>query len=407
MLPTVADYAAPVTPHPSRRVLLLQRSCAPEHAGVVRQLAAHGDRAVLPRWHQDDRGLDNAHRGVHEQAPPGAYVGIQAWGGRAHWLAVTVPVAIAIHRDVLRAEQVSPATFRLWASVESNYAQDQRTGRRCVVRPSTVASVMGMHVDVAKTCRRVARKLGLQVVVLMGRMLNLEESTGARRRGSRQRGLSTETALTIPDAVRGSLRSVDSATPTRGRARPHKTPGRFLFPRGLAADKKEAPPAPPAPMVAARALARALTREIPWLASERPRRITPAVTRFAHAPVPWSATDLRLALEDLILRRDRGPIRTDRIRTRPAVLLAALLREINEHTDHPEIHSPTPLEHLRCNRPDCDHGWIPADHRQELIHQLLGTGPAPVRRCPDCQPGAWPIQEDVGGAWHLDEEPPF
>lgn len=404
MLPTIA-HPAPVTPvPPTWRVLTTHRTCAPEHAGVVRQLAAHA-RQVLPRWHQDDRGVDNAHRGVHVEAPPGAYAGIRAWRGRKHWLTVVVPVAIAVHHDVLRAEQVSPATFRLWASVESNYAQDQRTGRRCVVRPSTVASVMGMHVDVAKTCRRIARKLGLQVVVLLGRMLTLEESTGARRRGSRQRGLSTETALTIPDVLRSA---VDSATPTRGRARPPKTLGRFPFPRGLTADKKEAPSAPHRRKGAARDLARALTREVAWLARERPRRITPAVTRFAHADPPWTATDLRLGLEDLVLRRGHGSIRTDRIRTRPAVLLAALLRDLDEVTNHPDLHTPTPAEQLRCNRDDCDHGWIVTDPKKQLIHELLGTDPSPVTRCPDCRPGAWtPDPEDAAGKLDDEEEPPF
>lgn len=361
----------------ARRELLTHRSCALEYAGVVRHLCRQ-DRSVLPRWHQDDRGEQNAHRGVHVAAPAGAYAGIRAWSGREHWLSVVVPVAIALHRDVLRREQVSPATFRLWAQVESGYAQDQRSGRRCIVRPATVASVMGMHVDVARTCRRIARRLGLQVVVLLGRMLNVQECTAARRRGSRQRGLSTETALTIPEPLR---LAVETATPTRGRASTHKTHLDLPSLHGLAAEKTEAAPPPPSIEAArrrrrCRRVASDLVRDVPWLAAERPGRLAPALGPFVGSETPWSAQDIRNAVADLLLRNDRGTIRPERIRTRPAVLLAALLRQLDPQADHPSLlvlEAPRALE--ACGRVDCDgHGWITIDGGY-------------VARCPDCPPG--------------------
>ncbi len=232
MLPTLASAASSGTPfaHPTRRELLAHRRCDVNHASVVRRLCVH-DRDVLPRWHQDDRGPRNAHRGVHVIAPEGSYAQIPVWSGRGHWLSFAVPVAISTHRDLLRRAGISPDTFRMWAAVKSGYAQ-ARTGRRCITRPDTVASVMGVTSRHVERCNAVARAIGLEVVVLAGRMLTLEESTGARRRGSRQRGLSTEVALTVPTALRSA---VDVVTPTSGRTTTRKTHRRFHSPHGLGA----------------------------------------------------------------------------------------------------------------------------------------------------------------------------
>lgn len=73
MLPTLASAASSGTPfaHPTRRELLAHRRCDVNHASVVRRLCVH-DRDVLARWHQDDRGPRNAHRGVHVIAPEGS-----------------------------------------------------------------------------------------------------------------------------------------------------------------------------------------------------------------------------------------------------------------------------------------------------------------------------------------------
>lgn len=403
MLPTVAQaYPQSNIRRPNTSLVSLagqlqtHRRCLPEHAGIVRQLC-RSDRSVLPRWHQDDRGNVNAHRGVHQAAPAGAYAGLRAWNGREHWLAVVVPVAIAAHRELLRQEQVSPATFRLWAQVESGYAQDQRTGRRCIVRPATVASVMGMHVDVARTCRRIARRIGLQVVVLMGRMLNLEECTAARRRGSRQRGLSTETALTIPDPLR---LAVDSATPTRGRATTPKTHLGIPSLHGLTAEKTEAASPPPSIEAArrrrrCRQVASDLVRTVPWLIEERPGRLAPALAPFVHAETPWTARDVVDALGDLLLRTQRGTIRPERIRTRPAVLFAGLLRQLDPQSDHPALAIPQPPEPpIPCGRVDCDgHGWITLEDGR-------------VAKCPECPPSIHTYVDDEL-VEDLDEEPPF
>lgn len=442
------------------RAARTHRACAPEHAQFVR-VACLYDRGVLPRWHQDDRGDRNAHRGVHSRAPEGAYANIAVWNGRQHWLSFVIPTAIACHRELLKREELSPITFSLWARVESGYAQDQRTGRRCIVRPATVATVMGCTPNTVRKCRRVARHLGLQVVVLLGRMLTAEECYAARRRGSRQRGLSTECALTIPRALSSSSVSV---SPTRGRASTLPahldiTPLSALTgeqteaaspqprPRRLDRARVGAPQEPPEPFPTpelplrvsrrhppqsgrqggcsshARHAAHHLVGMLPWLRTERPGRLAPALTRFvdpAHATPVWTAQDLTDAISDLRTRRGLLTTLTDtHIRTRPAVVLAGFLRQLDPVADHPRLAHLDPT-HLRCHRPECDHGWItvlvPAPPpREELLHEA-------VTRCPRCRPGAWPapvgyledlegLEEDFGGPRNgpagQDDEPPF
>ncbi|MEO7061265.1 MAG: hypothetical protein ABI083_16210, partial [Lapillicoccus sp.] len=359
------------------------RVCAPEHVSYVRTACLY-DRSVLPRWHQDDRGDRNAHRGVHYVAPAGAYRQVRVWNGRQHWLTFVVPVAIALARTTggphgeFAREELSPDTFALWARVESGYAQDQRTGRRCIVRPATVASVMGVQPNTVRKCRRVARRLGLQVVISMGRMLTSTECWAARRRGSSQRGLSTETALTIPSACAAALMQEYSDTPTSGRS-PAPETHRHSPPLGASARIREAAPPPlrpkrrpqPAqPDRSTRSARPAATRRttarlaydlidtLPWLRTESPSRLIPALTRFATTTPAWTAQDLLDAITTL--RAQRGLTTTltaDTIKTRPAVVLAAFLRQLHHHDDHPRLPHLTP-DQLRCHQPTCDHGWI-------------------------------------------------
>lgn len=383
------------------RIVRTHRVCAGEDAEFVRTACLY-DRAVLPRWHQDDRGDRNAHRGIHSAAPAGGYAGIRVWHGRQHWLTFIVPVAIALHRDLFRVQELSPVTFALWARVESGYAQDQRTGRRCIVRPDTVASVMGCQVNTVRKCRRIARRIGLQVVIVLGRMLSAAECWAARRRGSRQRGLSTETALTIPSPV--ALRRV-SDTPTRGQPAHPETHHPSPPLGGARADQTEAAPPPhrhrgSPGRSAARRLAAGLVHTVPWLRSERPGRLVPALSRFATARPAWTAHDVIDAVQTIRDRRGLVTTLTDiQIRTRPAVVLAAFLRQLDHHDDHPRLATIDPAE-LRCDQPECDHGWITLDLPPTSHHQ--------VRRCQQCRPGAWPAPEDLENVSLLDgQEPPF
>ncbi len=120
-----------------------------------------------------------------------------------------------------------------------------------------------------------------------------------------------------------------------------------------------------------------------WLRTESPSRLIPALTRFATATPAWTAQDLTDAIATL--RAQRGLTTTltpDTIKTRPAVVLAAFLRQLHHYDDHPRLPHLTP-EQLRCHQPDCDHGW--------LTLAPSGTHPeGAVRRCDRCRPGAWP-----------------
>src|SRR5699024_11095898 len=198
------------------------------------QALCHTEPELLPRYHQDDRGWQNRTRGHHELAAPGAYTSILVWHGRTDWLELVVEVVIAACPEVLKKHSVGADMFRRWAALKSVYAH-RRTGRRCIVRPKVLASTLLCKERQVKRCNAAARELGLEVRVSKGRMLTFEESTACRQRGSKQRGLASEVALTTPAWAEAAIQdarqahrkaapegaSVDSDTPTSGHLRDH------------------------------------------------------------------------------------------------------------------------------------------------------------------------------------------
>lgn len=351
------------------------------------------DTSLLPRWHQDDRGIRNAHRGVHEAAVPGAYRGIPAWHGREHWLTAVLPAALDSNDAARRRHGVNHETMLRWARIESGYVQDQRTGRRCIVRPDTVASVMGATTRTVQRCRALARELGVYVDVVPGRMLTLEECHAARRAGSRQRGLSNETAFTIPP---GLLSAVDTVTPTRGRASHEKQLPKNPSPRSQHEQKAAASRRRPDPTGRARRLAHELIAALAWLRGESPGRIAPCLTRFALADPPWTAADLAAALHSRNLRLGRSAPTSDRIRTRPAAMLAVMLRDLDEADRHvPEAWGGAPPPPpAPCGGPNCDHGWVTV---------AANT----VAKCPRCAAAVRRPYDDTQPVTADDAEPPF
>jgi hypothetical protein len=398
--------------------LRTHRRCAPEHAGQVRALC-RSDRSVLPRWHQDDRGPADAHRGVHVSAPDGAYARIECWRSRDHWLTFVVPVAIAVHREVLARHRVDPDTFRTWCQVKSGYAH-AGTGRRCVVRPDTLASVMGVSERTVQRCTAAARQMGLEAVVLTGRMLTFAECARARRHGSRQRGLSTEVALTKPQVISGL---VDRVTPTRGKRPPYKNSPSRSSSFGLTAEQRGAAPPHcdhtgrrrPRARPPGWSLARDLARSVPWLAAEPPARLAPALSRFAACEPAWHAADVAAAIAEHTARLGAGPIRPENIRTRPAALLAAILRTLDPELDHPGLLSdpfPDPAAPAAattpepCGAPGCDHGWITRTRPDGRLGQAPCPTCPPTVRTPQPDPGQGDDTAPAGQDWDpLD--PPF
>lgn len=355
------------------RALYGQRSCTPERARLVRRFAAH-DRGVLPRWHTGEQ-----RDGIHYRASPGAYRGLLAWSGREHYLAFVVPVAVAYGRAELHAGGVSAGTFTLWVRTESLYCQEQRTGRRCVVRPDTVAAVSGLHERTVQRCRAVAGVLRLRVAVFAGRMLSVTECVQARRRGCRQRGLSAEAAFTIPSPIHGA---VVAATPTRGTPPKLRHSPTSTSTITGSAEKTEAA-SPPQPRRHRRRdqrpliLALGLAQVVPWLRTERPGRLAPALTRFATSNPAWTAQDLVEVVDAANARLGYTSLTGTHIKTRPAAVLAWYLRDVDPVADHPRAVAFTAGTAAEQRRPwcgDCDQGT-------RLVQRERAAA-----RCPRCHP---------------------
>lgn len=387
MLPTV-DHPARLRQDPydlrSRRAarLVSHRVCAPEDAPFV-ELSCRAHPSVLPRWQQADRGPQNTTRGHHSHAPDGAYAGVSVWVDREHWLTWVMPVALAVEADTLRGH-VSQKMMRRYLTVRTGYALSG-TGRRAIVRPDTIASVLGVDTRTVQRCQQYARLIGLEVVIETGRMLTLEECLGARRRGSRQRGLSTEVAFTRPASI---PRHLWTATPTSGT---HSSREQNLeithFKRKAAARgqiKDAASPRPPQPKRANPAIARRLALEVaralPWCSQESPRRIAPALTRFATCSPAWEACDVVSALTDAATRQGKQSPTIDRTVTRPWALLAAMLRGVDEHNDYPGAAFPIrTVEAPSCELVGCD-GWITVEQAGPDTNGAVRTCPDPAHR---------------------------
>lgn len=377
------------------------RACAPADAPYV-ELACRARAEVLPRWHQDDRGPQNATRGHHEYAPDGAYSAIPVWASREHWLTCVVPAVVAFHAEQLHG-RVSVDLMRRYLSVRSGYAV-AGTGRRCIVRPNTIASVLGVGVNAVKVCQRIARQIGLEVVIATGRMLTQTECLAARRRGSRQRGLSTEVAFTTPASVPPHL-WID--TPTSGTNLPAKrdfknTP---FTPQTAARGQIKDAASPRRPQrrrvnpVIARRLAWEVAQKLPWCSQQSPRRLAPALTRFVTCSPVWDAHDVVSALTDAAVRAGKQSPTRDRAAARPWALLAAMLRELDETNDYPGAAFPTsPTRLASCDLSGCD-GWIP------VVEAGHATDDA-VRPCPDpAHRRANRLDDEDGTSWDSAECP--
>jgi hypothetical protein len=320
-----------------------RRECTPETAPLTRRLAIF-DRGVLPRWHIDDTGWRNRHRGFHHLVPAGAYAGVRAWNGREDWLAYVVPTALAVFAGDVKAAGVSRAAFTSWAAAES-FSALPRTGRRCIVRPDKVGQLAELHRRTVQKCRALAVKLGLRVVVFAGRMLNVEEKWRAWNRGSKQRGLSAEVALTSPVAVDNRSRESRTNTPTRGRAPLEKKSPKIRLTRHAARDERTETASRPRPKGRAgpldrRALivARDLEAQIPWLRGSKPHEIIPKVHKFAtDRSMPWTAQDVIWHMDSVNKARGFTSPAAAFIKTNPAGLLGWYLRDVDPQADHPRL----------------------------------------------------------------------
>lgn len=363
-----------------------QRECIPGTAHLVRRFAPL-DPDVKPRWHHDDAGWANRAKGTHYDAPAGSYAHIRAWSGRDDWLKFAVPTAMTVHADVLKALHLSRAAFTRWAESESLYA-NPRTGRRCVVRPITVAKVAELGKSTVDRCRQAANKLGLRVVVQPGRMLTRDEigwRPGDRHRVSNQRGLSAETALTTSGAVDNLVLKSGIEVPTRGVARlAGSSRFRRLTYHAASGESKEtaAPPRPnrrrkrgsqPAVVVA-----RDLRASVAFLRRCKLSEIIPVVHKCAtNALMPWTAYDVITHMDAVNRARGFTSITSAHIRTTPAAVLAWYLRDVDPQADHPRMKAFLAGTALEQRAP-----WCGACDKVTR-HVQVGELPA---RCPRCHP---------------------
>lgn len=361
-----------------------QREATPETAPLIRRLAP-SNRFLLPHWHIDDCGWQNRHRGVHHRVPAGAYAQIPAWSGREHWLMVDMPAVLARSHAELAEAGVSVRTFTRWAEVETMYCGDERTGRRCVVKPITVAKVAGLGKSTVQKCRALAEKLGLRVVVFRGRMLNVQEKFQAWKAGSRQRGLSSEAAFTVPKSVDNQPADPPTETPTRGMGpSSEKSPSSGLTYRAASDERTEtATPLRPKRRRAPRdrrasTVARDLQAQVPWLGGCTLSEIIPSVHKCAtNALMPWTAYDVITHMNAVNQRLGYTSLTPTFIRTSPAAVLAWYLRGVDAQADHPRMGAFLSGTALELRAPWC--GTCDQVTRHVQVGELLG-------RCPRCHP---------------------
>lgn len=363
------------------RSLYGRRECTPETASLTRRLAVF-DRGVLPRWHFEDTGWANRHRGFHHLAPAGAYAGVRVWSGREDWLAYTVPTALAVFAADVKAAGISCAVFTRWAAAESFYALS-RTGRRCIVLPGKAAQLAELHKRTVQKCRALAVKLGIRVIVFAGRMLTVDECFRVRQRGCRQRGLAAEVALTSPTAVDNASRRSGTNTPTRGRAPLEKKSPKISLTRHAASDERTETASPPRPKRRAgpldrRALvvARDLETQIPWLRGSKPHEIIPKVHKFAtDRSMPWTAQDVIWHMDSVNQAHGFTSPAQAFIRTNPTGLLGWYLRGVDPQADHPRLGAFLSGTNIERRRPWCGS----CDQRTRQVEVTGG-----MARCPAC-----------------------
>lgn len=334
-------------------------------------------RGRLPRWHKRDEqceGWRNPETGRYEPCPlhsitsgeyaevGKSYVGRYdaktkrrelvregttsrvTWLNRTQYLNHFLPalLALAASRDVLRAHKVDPGTFRRWVRTESlpGYCE-QRTGRRIIVRPQTVADLMEVSVSTVHRCRSAARSLGIYATVYPGSMLGEAEQRHARRaHGSPQRGMAAESAFVVPrrHAGLGSMTCLH-----RGASCSHISdfPGAGLTVR-TEGEKGRTPSALTNKKRRRRSpawnLAKALTKRLSWARGADPRDLLRPLSRFATGDLRWTADDVVRHIDAVNRQKGWNAIHSPaELKAPPGALLAKYLRDYDRDADHPRL----------------------------------------------------------------------
>lgn len=280
--------------------------------------AARLNARQLPKWNPG---------GVRSQMSPRRTHAQGAWRGRDHWLTVVLPRVLERHPNMLTGKVARHTWLTVMAAHAAHAAAD---GANCIVRPDIIAAEVGLkserHVQI---CRAIARRVGLMVDDMPGRMLTLEERVAAQRRGSKQRGMSTVSSLLIPADIDprvhtpthprpGARPSDRSRDDSPGRAVDKVRPGTFIFtpsrgtnvsmlryvPTTLPLTREESGGASRRSnhKVAGRPgtaswLGSELAGEVGWLRGTPGRRLAGLLRGFVAAQQPWTAQQLCDAME--------------------------------------------------------------------------------------------------------------
>lgn len=356
-----------------------------QHAGEVLRVAGAAPDA-LPRW-----GVNSPIRG--DEPVPGARAGRIGWTSRAHYLETTVPSVLDEHLEALKAHKVARDTFMRWITAETLYVQQRRSGRSCIVRPSTLAGLLGCAKRTVQRCRAAAAELGLRIEVVAGRMLSLEECLAARKAGSPQRGLSAVADFCVPPTHKPERAShspssgdavVCRVTPTSGDSLQENPDCFFPSEHRLTASRKDAASRRRQPRRVDSPgwkLAHSLILRVPWASSLPPGRLAPLVTRFAKAERPWTSSQLVAAMDQINVGSGpfgytsptRGQVK------RPLGLIKWYLDQVDELRDHPYVDAPPTPQRTQASEPtrssappEPPHVGVPMPpHLRQQLKQML------------------------------------
>jgi hypothetical protein len=264
-----------------------------------------------------------------------------------------LPAAAREGRDVLRRHHIAGDTFVAVMAAHAQHADDV-TGRNSMATVEHIQLLARCSERTVQRARAAARELGVGTEIFRGRHLTLVERLDAHQAGRTFRGWASVYCLGCPRwlarklpgrrpiSVRDVDRNVDGGTPPckgsiprnrslyRSRSSALRTDERA--PRAASNAKKH-------PKITssgrwhpqALELADQLQHLVRTFAGVHPGRLAPTLTRFALAKQPWTAKELRDAIERVQRTHNRTWISLPR---HSPAYLAWLLRDISPEDNH-------------------------------------------------------------------------
>lgn len=329
---------------------------------------------------------------------PGSQGTLPVWWSAADWTQLEVPAAVWAHRDLCREHHVAPDTVVAVARGMAAFA-DSKTGRDCRPTNERLVDVARCSLSTVQRARRVLKELGLVVEVIRGRsIMTRAERLQAWAAGSTARTIAATFALCSRPGRRANpqphLRSVDRDTPPKGlRVGTSLTLKSARLQRQNRTNDEAAPRLAPTSgserrrggNPAARDLAEAVRRRLPWLRAVSARRLAPALTKFARAS--WTAVDVERGVDELLAIRGRRTVPADLVV--PAAYFAALLRNLDP-AERPTADDEAFEADLRARElAEATYARLRAPGGSPCPHGMpAGDVPSPVRgilACPHCR----------------------